>query len=301
MPSNRQAFFVAMTVFLTAVIVLLALYSSVNPVIYRLADPKESIGYIHRPAKYANVGQGHIVSAQIWSYRDALIVRANLHYRHKGAPDFKHIQMDRVGLSVYFSAVIPAQQKGQTYEYYITAQDSFGDSVFIPENAPHGSLPSVTWRSNVNLWLTLLRLVFLIGAGIYMLHGVYYAFLITFGRQGELAQKATASRAHAAIRWGWLTLLIGGVPLSIYVSGIATGWLNAWSPWPVSTKIEDTRTLFLLIYIGTILILRIDLFRFSPTVRKPPWLSNIVFGWLILVGALLALLSYLLHYAFVYR
>ena len=301
MPSNRQAFFVALTVFLTAVIFLLALHNSVSPLIYRLANPEESIGYIHKPDKYASVGQGHLVSAEIWSYREALIVRAEIHFRQKGAPEFSHMKMDRIGTSVYFAAIMPAQQKGQIYEYYITAQDSFGDSVFIPEAAPNGPIPSVQWRSNVNLWLVLLQLVFLLGSGIYLMHGIYYALLIVFGRQGELAQKATAGRAYAALRWGWLALLLGGIPLSIYVTGITIGWLNCWSPWPAGADIDDTRTLYLLIFFGVILILRLDLFRFSPTAKRAPWLSNRIFGWLILAGAMLALLSYLIPYAYVYR
>ncbi len=301
MPSNRQAFFVALTVFLAAVCILLALHNSVSPLIFRLTNPDESIGYIHKPIKYANVGQGHLVSAQIWSYRESLIVRANLHYRQKGAPDFTHVQMDRIGNSVYFAAALPAQQKGQVYEYYVTAQDSFGDSVFIPESAPNGPLPPVTWRSNVNLWLVLLQLVFMLGSGIYMMHATYYALLIVFGRQGNLAQKATSGRAHAALRWGWLALLMGGTVLSTYVTGITTGWLNCWAPWPAGVKIDDTRALYLLIFFGVILILRLDLFRFSPTARRAPWLSNRIFGWLILAGAALTLLSYLIPYVLVYR
>jgi hypothetical protein len=301
MPTNRQAFFIALTVVIAAAVSLFALHNSVSPLAYRLTDSKEPIGYIHQPDKYADVGQGQLVYAEIWSYREAYIARAVIRYRRIGDTKFTEAEMNRIGTSVYFAAVLPAQQKGQGFEYYISAQDSGGETVIVPDTAPNGPMPSVTWQSNVNLWTVLFQLVLLVGAAIFGLHAIYYALLIVFGRQGELAQKATSSRAHSAIRWGSLTLVVGGIPLAIYITGTAIGWQNCWSPWPIGRSISDSRTLYLLIYLAVILLLRMDLFRFSPTERRQPWLTNRTFGWLILIGAGLTLLSYLIPYYFAYR
>jgi hypothetical protein len=301
MPTNRQAFFIALTVLIAAAVSLFALHSSVSPLVYKLAVSTEPIGYIMKPEKSAAVGQGHVVLTEIWSYREAYIVRALLRYRRAGDPQFTEMEMNRLGSSVYYAAVLPAQQKGQSFEYYISAQDSEGESVIIPDAAPNGPIPSVTWQSNVNLWTVLFHLVLLIGSAMFGLHAIYYSLLIVFGRQGELAQKATSSRAHSALRWGWLTLAIGGIPLTIYITGVTIGWQNCWTPWPAGASIDDSRTVYLLIYLGAIILLRMDLFRFSPTERRQPWLSNRLFGWLIIAGAGLTLLSYLIPYYLTYR
>jgi len=300
-PTNRQAIFVALIVIIAGLIFLFGFHNSVSPLVYRKADPTEAIGYIHQPVKYGNVGQGHLISASIWSYRNALIVRAELHYRLKGDPAFQGKMMERVGSSVYYVAEIPSQAKGEVFEYYITAIDSGGASVAIPENAPETHLPTVHWKSHMNLWIVLLQLVMLFGAGIYLLHALYYALLLVFGGMGDLAQKATASRAHAAMRWGWLALLIGGVPLAIYITGASFGWQDAWGPWPFGHSLNDSRSLYLLLYFGIILLLRWDLFRFTPTALREPRFSNRILGWLILLGSLLTLLSYAVPYTRVYR
>jgi len=301
MPTNRQAFFIAVTVLIAGLVFLFGFHNSVSPRIYLKTDPGEPIGFRHRPVKYASVGQGHLVTAEIWSYREALIVRAELHYRPKGDPSFQGKMMERVGSGVWFAGEIPSQGKGEVFEYYLTAIDSAGAAAAIPENAPETLLPTVRWKSNLNLWVVLVQLVLLIGAGIYLLHAVYFALLLVFGGLGDLARKATASRAHAALRWGALALLIGGIPLGIYINGASSGWEEAWAPWPFGYNLNDTRTLYLLLYFGIILLLRQDLFRFTPTPLRPPRFTNRTFGWLILLGALLTLLSYAIPYARVYR
>jgi len=282
-------------------VVLFGFYNTVSPLVYRKTDPGEPIGYIYQPVKFANVGRGHLVHALIWSNREALIVKADLYYRIAGEPGFHGTLMERIGGSSYYAAELPPRPRGETYEYYITAVDSAGASVSIPENAPGETVMKVRWRSSVNLWLVLIQLGLLFGSGVFLLHTLYYAFLITFGNMGDLAQLATSARAHTALRWGWLALLIGGIPLSLYVSGASFGWDESWRPWPFGADVHDTRTLYLLIYFGIVLLVRRDLFRFTPTAPHRPPVSNKLFGWLILIGALLTLLAYAVPFKYLYR
>ncbi|OGK11126.1 MAG: hypothetical protein A2Y63_06075 [Candidatus Riflebacteria bacterium RBG_13_59_9] len=301
MPTNRQSLFTALTVLIAGIIFLFGFHNSVSPRVYAKFNPEEMIGFRHKPEKYASVGQGHLVNAEIWSYRDALIVRSELHYRIKGEPLFQGKMMERISSGVWYAAEIPTQPKGETSEYYITAIDSAGLPISIPENAPETQLPTVRWKSDLNLWVVLFHLVLLIGAGIYLMHALYYALLLVFGGLGDLAQKATASRAHAAIRWGWVIMLVGGVPLAIYITGSCFGQQEIWAPWPFGNSLNDSRTLYLLLFFGIMLLLRWDLFRFSPTRPTPPRFSNRTFGWLVLAGALFTLLSYAIPYTRVYR
>ncbi len=301
MPSGRQTFFRVLTILIAGMVVLFGFYNTVSPLVYRKTDPGEPIGYIYQPVKFANVGRGHLVHALIWSNREALIVKADLYYRIAGEPGFHGTLMERIGGSSYYAAELPPRPRGETYEYYITAVDSAGASVSIPENAPGETVMKVRWRSSVNLWLVLIQLGLLFGSGVFLLHTLYYAFLITFGNMGDLAQLATSARAHTALRWGWLALLIGGIPLSLYVSGASFGWDESWRPWPFGADVHDTRTLYLLIYFGIVLLVRRDLFRFTPTAPHRPPVSNKLFGWLILIGALLTLLAYAVPFKYLYR
>jgi hypothetical protein len=178
---------------------------------------------------------------------------------------------------------------GESYEYYITVIDSGGASASIPEPAPRERLMRVRWESPVNVWVQVVYLVLMIGAVIFLLHALYYGLLILFGRMGELAQKATSSRAHQSLRWGWLALFAAGIPLSVYIHLTALGVGRGWGGWPLGRSFGDTRTELLLLFFGVVLLLRWDLFRFSPTRPRKPRFSNVIFGWLILAGAILAL------------
>ncbi len=113
MPTNRQAFFIALTVLIAAAVSLFALHSSVSPLVYKLTVPTESIGYIMKPEMHAAVGQGHVVLAEIWSYREAYIVRALLRYRRAGDPQFTEMEMNRLGSSVYYAAILRRNRKAR--------------------------------------------------------------------------------------------------------------------------------------------------------------------------------------------
>ncbi|OPX23280.1 MAG: hypothetical protein B1H03_02155 [Planctomycetales bacterium 4484_113] len=292
MPSNRQQIMMIFIVLLAGVLLFVTLRSAIVQKTYEEKALTEPIGYRMVVDGCEGVGRGHLVSAAIWSNRDAEIVRVEILYRQKGQDDFLSVPMQLVGTDDRWVGELPALSMGESYSYYITAIDGAGASVSIPPSAPQEPLLRTRWESPVNPWVQLLYLTLMIGAAVFLLHGVYYVLLILFGRMGELAQKATASRAHQSVRWGWLTLFVAGIVLSTYLHGAALGVGRGWGGWPPGHNFADIRTEVLLLFFGIILLVRWDLFRFSPTRLRKPRFSNAIFGWLVLAGAILTLLLY---------
>lgn len=292
MPSNRQQIMMIIVVLLAGILLFVGLYHAIAGEVYEEKALTEAIGYEVTPHAWALVGSGHLVSGAIWSNRDAQIVRAEVLYRQSGKDDFLSAAMHRVGSGNLWAGELPPLPMGESYFYYITAIDSVGASVSVPPSAPEKALMHTRWESPVCPWVQVLYLVLTLGAGIFLLHAVYYGLLVLFGNMGELAQKATASRAHQSMRWAWLALLVGGVIVSAYLHNAALGVGRGWGGWPIGRSFGDTRTELLLLFFGVLLLLRWDLFRFSPTRRRRPRFSNAVFGWLILGGAVLTLVLY---------
>jgi len=292
MPSNRQQTIMIVVVLLAGIVLLAGLRALVVRVVHEQRALTEPIGYKVSPQPREFVGNGHLVSALIWSNRDAEIVRAEVLYRQKEQEDFHSSAMQRAGAGHYWAGELPALAMGEWYAYYITAIDSAGASVSVPESAPRERLMHTRWESPVNVWVQVVYLALMIGAVIFLLHALYYGLLILFGRMGELAQKATSSRAHQSLRWGWLALFLGGIPLSVHLYTAALGVGRGWGGWPLGHNFGDTRTELLLLFFGVVLLLRWDLFRFSPTRPRKPRFSNAIFGWLVLAGAILTLILY---------
>jgi len=141
----------------------------------------------------------------------------------------------------------------------------------------------------------------MIGTLFFFIHALYYGLLILFGKMGDLAQNATANKAHQALRWGWLAFFLGGILVGGFVSASALGANNFFSGWPFGSDITDTKTEFLLVYFGIVILLRADLFRFTPSVKRTGRITNRAFSWLIVLGSILTALVYAIPHSYFFQ
>ncbi len=290
MPVKRQKWIISTVVALSAVILYYFITLILTPKVASQNDPRLPISYSVEIKRIERVGNNLLVSGSFQSNRGAEIERAEIRFRHRGEQVFRSTSMKQVNRGAYWVGELPALGISEVMEWYITIFDTEGTTANIPSNAPRNPLFTTKWERQINPSILASKFMFILGALIFLFHSLYYASLILFGRMGDLAQNATTNKAHQSLRWGWLSFFLGAVPISMYISAVTSGIQHAWGGWPVGNSFTDTASELLLIYFGSIILLRVDQFYFTPSVRKTGRISNKLMAWLILIGFLVTML-----------
>jgi len=278
-----------------------AFYAVVTPVTYEELSPEEPIGYSLRVGKKEYVGQPHLVTVSLWSNRKLRIIDASIRYMMPGEDVPRSAKLYQVGSGRFWAGELPPAGLGERVLWYVEAIDEAGASVNIPRQAPQPPLFYTRWERKVNPYLLALHISLMIGTLFFFIHALYYGLLILFGKMGDLAQNATANKAHQALRWGWLAFFLGGILVGGFVSASALGANNFFSGWPFGSDITDTKTEFLLVYFGIVILLRADLFRFTPSVKRTGRITNRAFSWLIVLGSILTALVYAIPHSYFFQ
>lgn len=99
--------------------------------------PVNSIVIDHKPlANTTNITQPHKVLARIRAYRGVNKSQLFVFWRRAGTTTFQKIAMTALPAADQYQALIPAQSKGVTVQYYIFAKDSKGKIGKHPFHAP---------------------------------------------------------------------------------------------------------------------------------------------------------------------
>lgn len=257
-------------------------YRILTPEAY-LSPPSSPISYVYYPDESGRADKAHVVTGMFWS-ADSRGIDVTLHYRAGDAEPFEELPMDRVRGTKVFVGSIPGREMGKRSFYYIRAVDSHRNEVRIPPTAPEKPLLYVTFRGDTRLPALIAHIVLTFGALFLLTHALYYALRIL----GGLALKKEEGRCISNVLAGWIAFAVSTIPLGIYISISTLG--EGWSGWPVGHDITDTKSLVLVIFWGIPAVLYWS--------RRT---SKRALSWLVVAGAVLTALVYLIPHSYFFQ
>lgn len=99
--------------------------------------PLNSIVIDYKPlGNTSNTTQPYKITARIRAFRGVNNTQLFVYWRRAGSTIFQKVTMTSLAIADQYQGLIPAQSKGTTVQYYISAKDSKGKSVKSPFKAP---------------------------------------------------------------------------------------------------------------------------------------------------------------------
>lgn len=185
-----------------------------------------------------------------------------------------------------YQAEIPHQKKGTVVSYFIEVTTVTGDKITLPERALEGDeknyyhlvfkgrVPSALKGVHIGLMLGGLVLILISG-------GLAYRFI---KRGGDIT-----GCLYTAFT-GAILLFLGGFPIGVINEKLTYG--TFWEGWPLGRDVTDTKTEVLLLYwILALLPMKNTIFK---KIGARNWISDKTFAYLVIIGAILTIMFYLI-------
>ena len=212
-----------------------------------LVSGEEGLRVYHRTVTEM-IGPGEpCVSARIEPVQQAALV---VRWISPPSSEIQAQSMRPVGSDV-FEACFPAREKGTRIEYWITASNSEGREVRVPENT--GKFGVLTYKGKASNLVVGAHVLFMFGAFFFMVMSFLAAIDILRGREDK-------KNAVGAARWVLASTFIGGWPLGLLLNYQTFGML--WEGFPFGYDITDNKTQVIFIL----------------------WLASLLFAWGSFIG-----------------
>jgi len=289
---SAQKIILYATVLLSFILILVGFYFIITPDMYRQTDPSKPIGYVFVPDKDEKVGKSHLIRANFWTHSKEKISSVRLQYRRKSEEIFKTSQMDRVKDSSIFVDTLPTlQDMADRYFYYIEAEDTGGNRVLIPSNAPERPLLYVTYEGRPNKIVLLFHIVLTMGSTLFLVHALYYAILVLAEKKGA---GAWLQKCFHSVLWAWISFFTGAIPLGILVTWQTFG--EGWGGWPIGSDVTDSKSQVLVLYWALVLLLRKDILLGGRGL-----VSQRAFSFLVLLGMVVTTVVFLIPHSLFFQ
>jgi len=236
-------------------------------------------------AKDEHIGKGNaLIEAKVES--TARLPQDAVKLNYKIGDTWFSVPMSRGPEKDSYQAEIPHQKKGTVVSYFIEVTTITGDKITLPERALEedekdyyslvfkGRVPSALKGIHIGLMFGGLVLILISG-------GLAYRFI---KRGGDIT-----GCLYTAFT-GAILFFLGGFPIGIINEKITYG--TFWKGWPFGRDVTDTKTEVLLLYwILALLPMKNAIFK---KLEAKNWISDKTFAYLVIIGAILTIIFYLI-------